>query len=474
MKILLLTSPWRQEDVSISFMKEKGGILKRAFARPEQTILGVFPPLGLLYIGAVLKESGHQVKVLDGYFLNIEEITSIIKQAGYEIIGISSYTAGWENDKKTISLLKERFPDKVIVAGGPHPTVWKEECLRECGALDVVVCGEGEYIMKGLVTTLDSRGPLENIPGIIWRRGGEIRINPSCLYVDDLDGLPFPDRSLVDLNRYIPTISVYKRLPSTTVIASRGCPYSCIFCHAIKRVRLRDPESVLNELEELISRYGIKDVTFYDEIFALSRKNALKICEGIIENKLDLTWAANARPQELDAELLRKMKRAGCWRLLFGVESGSQKVLDIMKKGIKIGEIEEAVRLTKKFGIEAHGTFIFGTPGETFHDGLKTIRFARRLGLDYAAFGSLAPLPGTEVYQMINDPGKNDFSRHTMFNISYVPETMTKGELEKLLTLSYRKFYFRVFYILRRILKIRSFEDLRRNIVGFFGLATLR
>jgi anaerobic magnesium-protoporphyrin IX monomethyl ester cyclase len=189
---------------------------------------------------------------------------------------------------------------------------------------------------------------------------------------------------------------------------------------------------VLNELEELISRYGIKDVTFYDEIFALSRKNALKICEGIIEKKLDLTWAANARPQRLDAELLGTMKRAGCWRLLFGVESGSQKVLDIMKKGIKIDEIEEAVRLTRKFGIEAHGTFIFGTPGETFPEGLKTIRFARKLRLDYAAFGSLAPLPGTEVYQMINDPGKNDFSLHTMFNISYVPETMTRGELEKL------------------------------------------
>jgi anaerobic magnesium-protoporphyrin IX monomethyl ester cyclase len=168
MKILLLTSPWRQEDVSISFMKEKGGLLKRALARPEQTILGVFPPLGLLYIGAVLKEAGHQVKVLDGYFLNIDEITSIIKQDGYEIIGVSSYTAGWENDKKTISLLKEGFPEKVIVAGGPHPTVWKENCLRECGALDVVVCGEGEYIMKGLVTALDTGGPLDNIPGLIW------------------------------------------------------------------------------------------------------------------------------------------------------------------------------------------------------------------------------------------------------------------------------------------------------------------
>lgn len=474
MKIILLTSPWRQEDISISFMKERGGFLKRVLTRPEQTILGVFPPLGLLYIGAVLKEAGHQVDVLDGYFVNIEDITSLIQQEGYEIIGVSSYTAGWENDKKAITLLKERFPEKFIVTGGPHPTVWNENCLRECRALDVVVCGEGEYIMRGLVAALKSGGSLEKIAGIIWRRGGEIRVNSPRLYVEDLDELPFPDRSLVDLHRYIPTISVYKRLPSTTVIASRGCPYSCIFCHAIKKVRFRDPDLVLNELEELVSRCGIRDVTFYDEIFALNRENALKICEGITKRKLDLTWAANARPQGLDPELLSKMKKAGCWRLLFGVESGSQKVLDIIKKGVKIDEIEETIRLTKEFGIETHGTFIFGTPGETFNDGLETIRFARELDLDYAAFGSLAPLPGTEVYQMINDPGKNDFSRHTMFNISYVPESMTKGELEKLLSLSYRKFYFRPSYILRRLLKIRSFEDLRRDIVGFFGLATLR
>ncbi len=474
MKILLLTTPWRQEDISISFMKERGGLLKRVLARPEQTILGVFPSLGLLYIGAVLKEAGHQVDVLDGYFENIEEITSLIQQEGHEIIGVSSYTAGWENDKKTISLLKDRFPDKIMVAGGPHPTVWKENCLKECEELDIVVCGEGEYTMKELVAALKSGGDLEKIAGIIWRRGGESRINSSRLYVEDLDGLPFPDRSLVDLSRYIPTISVYKRLPSTTVIASRGCPYSCIFCHAIKKVRFRDPDLILKELEDLVNKYGIRDVTFYDEIFALNQKNALKICEGIIERKLDLTWAANARPQGLGEMLLKKMKESGCWRLLFGIESGSQRVLDIMKKGIKINEIEEAIKLTRKFGIEAHGTFIFGTPGETFNNGLETIRFAQKLGLDYAAFGSLAPLPGTEVYQMINDPGKNDFPRHTMFNISYVPKSMTREELEKLLSLCYRKFYLRPSYILRRLLKIRSFEDLRRNIIGFFGLATLR
>ncbi|UCD84971.1 MAG: cobalamin B12-binding domain-containing protein, partial [Deltaproteobacteria bacterium] len=119
-------------------MKAKGGFLKRFLTRPEQTILGVFPPLGLLYIGAVLKESGHHVDVLDGYFVNIEDIVSFIKREGHEIIGISSYTAGWENDKMIITLLKKRFPEKIFVIGGPHPTVWKENCLRECGALDVV------------------------------------------------------------------------------------------------------------------------------------------------------------------------------------------------------------------------------------------------------------------------------------------------------------------------------------------------
>jgi anaerobic magnesium-protoporphyrin IX monomethyl ester cyclase len=320
MKILLLTTPWRHEEIAAGFMGEKGGFLKRFLSRPGQKILGVTPTLGLLYIAAVLKQAGHQVDVLDGYFIDFEGITSFIEKGEHKLIGIYSYTVGWENDKRIITLLKDRFPDKIIVAGGPHPILWKENCLKECEALDIVVCGEGEYIMQELCSTLESKGSLNEVAGIIWRGEEGVKVNSPRPYVEDLNKVPFPDRSLVAFNKYIPTISNYKRLPSGTMMASRGCPYFCTFCQAIRNVRFRNPENVLDELEELVNKYGIRDVTFYDETFTLNRENVLKISEGMTERKLDLTWAANARPQGLDEMLLRKMKESGCWRLLFGIE----------------------------------------------------------------------------------------------------------------------------------------------------------
>ncbi len=474
MKILLLTTPWQHEEIAAGFMGKKGGFLKKLISRSGQKILGVTPTLGLLYIAAVLKQAGHKVDVLDGYFVDFHEIVSFIEKEEHKLIGIYSYTVGWENDKRIITLLKDRFPDKIIVAGGPHPTLWKESCLKECDELDIVVCGEGEYIMKELVAALKSGGSLEKIAGIIWRGEEGVKVNSPRPYVEDLNKVPFPDRSLVDLNKYIPTISNYRRLPSATMMASRGCSYSCTFCQATRNVRFRDPENVLDELEKLVSRYGIRDVTFYDDTFTLNREITLKISEGIIERKLNLTWAANARPQGLDEVLLRKMKESGCWRLLFGIESGSQRVLDIMKKGTRIEEIRKIIKLTKRCGIWAYGDFIFGFPGESFEEGLKSIEFAQELDLDYAVFFSFAPLPGTGAYDMLNDPKKNEFARHAMFKLSYIPDSMTKKELKELLTLSYRRFYFRPSYLLKMFFKIRSLEDLRRNIIGYYGLSTLR
>ena len=474
MNVLLLTSPWRQEALAAPFMKRGGGGLGRLLGRPEQTILGLFPPLGILYVAAALEQAGHRVEVLDGHFADLPGILERARRGRHQVVGISSYTAGWEADKRTLTALREGCPGVILVVGGPHPSAWKERCLIECAALDAVVCGEGEHIMTGLVGALADGASLAHVEGVVWRDAGRIRTNPARPFVSDLDALPLPARSLVDLRRYIPTLTCYRRLPSTPVIASRGCPYECIFCHSVRNVRFRDPEHVLAELEVLVGQYGIRDVTFYDETFTLNRPRAMQLCAGMLRRGLDLTWAANARPERLDAELLLEMRRAGCWRLLFGIESGSQRVLDAMKKGTTIAGIERAIGLARASGIETHGTFIFGTPGETYADGLETIRFAKELGLDYAAFGGMAPLPGTELYESVGAGVRDALEEQTLFTSSYVPPSMTADELDDLMTRGYREFYLRPSYVLRRFARLRSVEDVRRHALGLRGLLSLR
>jgi radical SAM superfamily enzyme YgiQ (UPF0313 family) len=356
--------------------------------------------------------------------------------------------------------------------GGAHANAWKDNCFIDAqNNIDFLIYGDGEYTFLNLINALEENKELENIKGIIWRdiETGRIIDNGADEFIMNLDDIPFPDWEAVNIYKYVPTLTNYKRLPAMDVIGSRGCPFECIFCHSSRVVRKRSAKNILEEIDILVNKYGIKDITFYDETFTMFKDRTMEICDGLIKRRYDLTFSANARPDYLDRRMLRGMKEAGCWRLLFGIESGSQKVLNILKKNITLLQIRRAIKLTKECGIETHATMLFGTPGETYEEGLKTIKFACELNLDYVAFSSLAPFPGTEVFELIENPVKYDFGRLNLMKVSYVPDTMTKEELEELLYKSYQKFYLRLSYIIKRIIKMKSIDDFKKNIVGLLG-----
>jgi radical SAM superfamily enzyme YgiQ (UPF0313 family) len=241
---------------------------------------------------------------------------------------------------------------------------------------------------------------------------------------------------------------------------------------------MRTATNITDEIEMLYREHGVKDIAFWDDTFTLSEERAMAFCDEMIRRGIKVDWAVNARVDRITGKLLAKMKEAGCWRVLYGIESGVQKNLDRIRKGTTIEQIRNAVRLTSEAGIEAYGTFMFGIPGETFEEGLQTIDFACSLPLDYAVFVNLTPLPGSEVYDDLMEgriqPAKFTRDRFNFKNVSFVPEGMTEDQIRFLIQQGHRRFYIRASLVWKKIRKIRSFLDLRKNINGFLLLATAR
>ena len=315
---------------------------------------------------------------------------------------------------------------------------------------------------------------LEDIQGLIWKKGKKIIKNRVPAIVSDLDLLPFPDLSLIDINKYSPDIGLYRTLPSMNIIGSRGCPYPCIFCNSEKIIRFRSVDNIIEQMKSEMSKHGIKEYIFYDELINFNQEFCIKLCKEIIKKGIKVSWSANARVDKINQNLLKLMKKAGCWRLLFGIESGVQKNLDFLKKGITLEQIKKTVTLTSKTGIETFGSFIFGIPGETYKEGLKTIKFACSLNLDYANFPNLTPYPGTPLWEAKEKYGKFYTGRSDMHHISFVPFSMTRKELISLKILAYKKFYLRPNYIVKRALRIRSLEDIKRNLRGFLTFSSFK
>jgi radical SAM superfamily enzyme YgiQ (UPF0313 family) len=239
---------------------------------------------------------------------------------------------------------------------------------------------------------------------------------------------------------------------------------------------MRSAVNIVDEIELLYREHGVTDIAFWDDTFTLSRNRALDFCREMVDRKIKVDWAVNARVDRIDRELLAEMKRAGCWRVLYGIESGVQKNLDMLKKGTNLEQIRNAVSLTSEAGIEAYGTFMFGIPGETFEEGVRTIDFACSLPLDYAVFVNLTPLPGTEVYEDLLagniTPAKFTENRFNFKNVSFVPEGMTEEQIRYLIQTGHRRFYMRPGLIWKKIRSIRSFFDLSKYVRGFLLIAT--
>jgi anaerobic magnesium-protoporphyrin IX monomethyl ester cyclase len=405
----------------------------------------VYQPLGIAYVAAFL-EKQHKMSIIDSptegwrnleqvdetkyrQGLKNEEIADRIRRWSPEIVGIDIPFSGWSKAAfEVAAVVKSVDKDIIIVVDGLHPTARPEDCLSH-PSIDFVVRGEPEYTMFELVGALEkgTTPELEKIKGIGFIKNGKNVITSPRPEIQDLDSLPFPARHLLPMEEYFAAVKENPirgviRKPWAIMITSRGCPHNCVFCseHIVmgRRWRKRRPENVVDEIEQLVQNYSIKQIDFYDNNMTLNKKRAEKICDLMMERKLDIEWyvPTGVRADTLDEELLTKMSASGCKGLRIAPESGVQRIVnDVIKKNLDLKDVEKAVVLAKKAGIKIGVFFILGLIGETKEDMNETIRFAyklRQLGADSFHFSIAMPLYGTELYEQAKQGGflGEDFS----------------------------------------------------------------
>ncbi len=433
------------------------------------------PPLNLLYSASVLKQAGHQIVLVDGGVDDdgYEEAKGKFKE--FQMVAMLSSTNSFRLDVDFLKEIKKINPEIVSVLFGSHPSFMPEHCLRE-STVDIIVRREPEFILKNLANAIEQSEDWGQVQGIGYREDEKFVFTDLHPFIEDLDQLPIPDRGFLpeNIDYFNPVV---KRMPYATMQTSRGCPASCNFCTVPsfygKKIRCRSAESVLRELE-LLSHQGYKEVFFRDETFSVYKDRNVKICQGIIEKKLDLTWICNARVDMVDKESLELMKKAGCHLIKFGVESGNQKILENIKKGINLSQTSKAFEICHDLKIDTHAHVMLGCPGETNETIKETLRFVKDLDPTFVSFGIHTPYPGTELFEKVacDHPEIKDGSDASMeklhvkgfFNESFT--SLKKQELELWVKRAYRIFYFRLSYLLRRLFSIRSFGELMRILIA--------
>jgi len=453
---------------------------------PRQTAgsqINYWQPLGMLYIAAALRQAGHEVRFFNGAFLAQEEILRQVGEFGPRFAGIYSTTFGWNKAMQTAAAVKRLNPQIFTCAGGPYPIALQERCLRDCMHFDAVGTGEGELTVPEMIGRLQAGQGLEGVLGVAFRQGAGIVKNPPRPLIEDLDALPFPARDLLgEADRYLPPPGTYRRKPVTVMLTARGCDRKCLFCFQIDRqrragvrgARFRSVENVLAEIEHCIA-LGYREIKFLDDTLAADYDRALRLALEIKARGLDFSWFASACVNQVDEPLLRAFKEAGCWAILFGGESGAQENLNAVRKGSTLDQTRAAVRAAKAAGLRVSMPFMFGIPGETYADGLKTIEFALELDPDLANFHALTAFPGTDLYDHHAKYGtiSGDLRDYTYQGAAFVPYSMTREEIHALRQIGLRRFYSRPAFLLRQLARLRNVNDLRAALAGVRSLAWL-
>lgn len=414
------------------------------------------PPLGILSITTLLNKKGYRADVTDCCIESMDKHDI----AEYDLIGFSIMISNIENTLKTISDIKDRYPEKLIIVGGPHvnsnPSFFVQHKL-----IDIVAVGEGERTMLEL---MEKKTPV-GVPGLYYREeDGKTVFTGERERIRDLDELPFPDLGLVDYKKYDVTIKKKKYISS--IMTTRGCPYSCSFCfHSLgKQWASRSPENVADEIEYQVRKFGIKEICIFDDNFTLNVKRAKKICRLIIEKKIKviLQFTNGIRVDRVDKELLQLLKDAGLWLVGVAPESGSAETLKKINKKFDLNKVEEVVRWCHEIGLNTHSYFMVGFPWETKEHIQKSIDFSLRLGTDLTQFSRVVPLPGTELFnQMGLDINKGFQNDRGLFygNVQHSIEKISEKEIHQLIKKGYRAFYFNPLRIWR-IYKMLSISSL--------------
>lgn len=390
-------------------------------------------PMGAGYIAAVLEKAGYQVSCLDAiaegradqrsfgnglieYGLQVEQIMARVRDIAPDVIGFScQFSVQYNSTRALIEAVRTWNPQVLTVLGGTHSSAQPEEVLVQT-PVDYVVLSEGEQTVVDLLDRLGRDAPVDDLDGLAWREGGEIRVNPRIRFIRELDELPFPARHLFDMEAYFDTPRGWGEKEGSrrlSLITSRGCPFGCSFCgihlNTGKKFRMRSAESVLAELEQVVAAYGITEVMFEDDNISLQKDRFLEILRGMHDRFDRLPWSATSGMAlwTLDDEVLQVMKDSGCTRVYLGIESGNERVLrEVIRKYMtRLDDIRAGVARIKRFGLSTVGFWVLGNPGESRKEMWDTLEFARELQLDFNQVLIALPYKGTELYQVCLDNG---------------------------------------------------------------------
>lgn len=428
--------------------------------------MGIMPPLGIGYIAAVLEKAGHEVSFIDSQASNltIEEFRARLTELKPDIAGITSMTPTFLGALEAAKIAKEA--GAIVVIGGPHLAVLPRESLSY-PFIDYGIIGEGEYSMLDLVDRIKRGASVNKVEGLAYKENGKIKINQPSL-VDDLQELPFPARHLLPMDRYSSILAYH---PLDAMVTTRGCPYACGFCAkqpSDLKIRFRDAKNVVDEMGSLVKTRKVREIMFYDDTLTMRREHVLDICNEILNRGLKISWESPTRLDCLDPELLELMHEAGCRRLRVGVESGSQNILNLMQKNISLAQIRKGLGWIKESGIESSAYFIIGYLGETRKETIETISFMKELDPDLVMVCKAVPLPGTLLFSQAAEKGLVDKEYWSDFILGKRNDSLPSlaEGANSWLKYAFRSFYLRPAFLLKKLVKIRSWDQLKKHIRG--------
>lgn len=463
---------------------------------------GYVPPLGIMYIASYMETHGFYCDVLDSLVerYKLSDLKNHLMKNKYEIIGITCMTNSALDAYAACKLAREISPGSLIVLGGVHPTALPEITVREASDADLIIIGEGEQTFVDLATCLLEGKDYHSVHGIAYWSNEEkkVKYTQPRVTVPDLNSLPFPAYHKVPMYKYIPHVTQYIDLPNYPVVLQRGCPYQCTYCdHGAvlgKKIRSLSVERAVENVRFLVREYGAKGIYFLDSVFTVRRDFIMGFVKALQKQDFKISFACNARADQLDYELLSEMKKAGCWMIQIGIESGNIKSLELIKKAsysaafkpdpndpegkpYLLNKYEQEIRNCQKLGIQVMASYILGLPGETVEDVENTIRFAKKLATETALFFLPVPYPGSYLLEQAKQDGGlredvtwKDYSCVDYSNPVYVNPRIGKEKMQQLLSKAFSEYYRNPSVIWRNFKKITQPKDIVKYIKAFRAL----
>lgn len=460
MNVTLINPPISIEERYGSVVKEGGG--RQA-------------PLGICYIAAVLEKNGIKASIIDAEAENLscDKIIQMLEKSQTDIVGITSTTVAFHRALQLAQAIKKNKKDMPVIIGGPHVSCLPKYAMSfDC--FDAAVYGEGEYTMLELVNAIKSGKGIKDIPGIVYRENGEIKLSKPREYIKDLDELPYPARHLLpDKNLYNPPPMNYLKKPVLSVVTSRGCPNQCNFCDKAvfgNRFRCHSAKRVVDEIEFLIKEFGAKEISIVDDTFTVNKERVFEFCRLLKERNIKINWNARVSENTITKEMLTEMRKAGCWYIEIGIETGNPEVLKFIRKGTTLERMREIVTWANKLGMIVKGFFIIGHQIDTDETIRQTIEFAKSIPLTDIVATILTPFPNTEVHRIAEQYGRfihnRDYSRFNAWDVVYIANGLTEEKLKYYWKKIYRDFYFRPIIMWRHLKQIKNLTAVKRYLRG--------